>query len=66
MWGQDSIVDLELDDLEIRWRLGRIEHALRLLARHVIKDENELNALLKALSAPRNALSATTVAVKSP
>jgi hypothetical protein len=63
MLGQDSITDLELDDLEIRWRLGRIEHALSLLAHYVTKDERELNELFKVISAPRNALSATTVRI---
>jgi DNA-binding FrmR family transcriptional regulator len=48
---------------ELERRLQRIEHALRLLARVIVKDENELNDVLQRLSAPTSALSSTAVTV---
>lgn len=51
---------------EIDRRLDRIEHAIRLLACAVIRDQNDLNALLRRLSEPTTALSGTTVTVKAP
>jgi hypothetical protein len=57
MFGEKS----ELKHLERE--VERIKHALRLIAFVVVRDENELNALLADLHAPSNALSGTTVTV---
>jgi hypothetical protein len=51
---------------EVFEQLGRLREAIRLLAFVVIRDQNELNALLKALHAPTTQATPGTVTVTAP
>lgn len=57
-----STADIEFGE-RLERRLERIERALHLLAVAVMRDQNELNALLRLISQPNKALSSTKVTV---